>query len=494
MTQSLGIIGPVLTAIDIAEIFASVLDRGPSIEDVHSNQVEKLRIDQERYNNTLRLSNTILSEITILRHRTGSILERLDQLSLDVRGVGDTVNNIDNRDRINNDNPPISEPPPANRPPSEIVCPSFATKKDIELVMECLNSLKREVETIQRDQQERGRDRQELENLERNIKADLERQLKSFAFDLPFDVRTRLFDIYERIFKRFDNLDNSHRLNRRTIGAVQEDTQEINATTTAIGEIVGAPVGDKPAQFPIETFSNLVDEKPEDKKIETLPELLLWVVEQIDGIAGQFPIDIEIKDTDAVKAGEQSKKVQIFNLAEGIAELYGQASLTNITQSAQTQISLRSVSELVSLKVATLVSQDLIRVVVDCMGARTRREKREFNLAFKVGGDGPVEKLSELLQNSTGTFAGFEYDREDAVFEYLERLMFAASIVKGAFFKGSSRLEPEVDGLRDYLETVGGWENFVEQIEDRTSDFNKGQPEKIRVKQKVVEEGVEDSE
>ncbi|PHK24143.1 hypothetical protein VF12_37790 [Nostoc linckia z15] len=43
--------------------------------------------------------------------------------------------------------------------------------------------------------------------------------------------------------------------------------------------------------------------------IESLAELMLWQMQQLDALMGAYPIEIEIEDSDLVKEGNQKQKI-----------------------------------------------------------------------------------------------------------------------------------------------------------------------------------------
>jgi len=70
---------------------------------------------------------------------------------------------------------------------------------------------------------------------------------------------------------------------------------------------------------------------------------------------------------------------------------------------------------------------------------------------------------------------------------FLQKLMFAAGIIKAVFFRGKKRLKTFNDELTrmatDAKEGAANWDKFVRDIEDPNSDFNKDASEKPEIKE-----------
>jgi hypothetical protein len=84
--------------------------------------------------------------------------------------------------------------------------------------------------------------------------------------------------------------------------------------------------------------------------IEDLVDLLNWQFERDDERWGQWQVELDIKDADITKEGDQKKQIKLPNLAESIGEFQGQ--LLSI---------LTNVDALVALQIKTLAESGMAR-------------------------------------------------------------------------------------------------------------------------------------
>jgi hypothetical protein len=70
--------------------------------------------------------------------------------------------------------------------------------------------------------------------------------------------------------------------------------------------------------------------------------LLNWQFERDDERWGQWQVEIDIKDSDITKEGDQKKQIKFPNLAESIAEFEGQllSIMTNVDALVALQVKL----------------------------------------------------------------------------------------------------------------------------------------------------------
>ena len=95
--------------------------------------------------------------------------------------------------------------------------------------------------------------------------------------------------------------------------------------------------------------------------INSFPEMWLWWIKQFDSIVGQWPVEISIKDSDPLKAGEQPIELKNPNMAEAIAEIFGLTLSAEISAETAVNIAFRTLAEAGMAKNAAIVSQDLAK-------------------------------------------------------------------------------------------------------------------------------------
>lgn len=209
-----------------------------------------------------------------------------------------------------------------------------------------------------------------------------------------------------------------------------------------------------------------------------------WFIKQFDALVGKFPIEIEIEDIDPTTKGNQTKKVELANLSEAFAEMYG----LNITSATNSDISInffmRLVAEVIATKNAALIAQDYAKANASFMGYKGNQVKREIEYAFNPE---KLDSLEELLQETKGNIIGWEEQDKESIVGYLMELKFAAGIIKSVFFRGKDQLDlikREAESLIKGQESSDNqkWQAFLQLINTVDSQFNQGDNPQPKIK------------
>lgn len=231
-------------------------------------------------------------------------------------------------------------------------------------------------------------------------------------------------------------------------------------------------------QFPAEVPPSLLGYTDKDKpiKLGDLASYLDWFVKQFDAIAGQFPIEIEIEDADPATPGKQFKRIELPNISEALAETYALLMTASTNSDLSINFLMRLSSEVIAAKNAALITQDYAKGNASFLGYRGNVVGREIKYAFDPT---KLSRMDELLKESTGYIQGWEEDDKNTILSYLQKLMFAAGIIKGAFFRNKDQfadLEKAIDRLTkgDGTDDNEDWKKFITLINDQGSDFNWG--------------------
>lgn len=223
----------------------------------------------------------------------------------------------------------------------------------------------------------------------------------------------------------------------------------------------------------------------DDQKLESLTEFAAWFTYQFDSLVGEFPIDIEIEDVDPSQQGNQGVRVRLPNLAESMAELYGLAVKSSVNSDIHTNFLMRLASEALATKNAALIAQDYAKANADFLGYKGNPKKRKIPYSFNPT---ELDSLEKILSSHVGEIIGWESEAKDSVLEYLQKLMFAAGIIKSVFFRRAADLARWGQEVADTLEEksedrqdLEDWRDFLESINDNNSNFNRSSPVKPRV-------------
>jgi hypothetical protein len=267
--------------------------------------------------------------------------------------------------------------------------------------------------------------------------------------------------------------------------AVKLSDQSLTGLLNLLGKTAGVE------KYPIEVPTSLLQGFGDGiSKLPSSADFNFWFASQIDALVGQFPIDIEVKDIDPLKAGDQKKTISLPNIAEALAEMYGLTIKNSVNQEVELNMLLRLAAEVVATKNATIVAQDYARANANFLGYKANYKSREliYNFDFAGANLDPKSKepiiLEKLLSTVKGYVKGWELEDKETVVGFLQKLMFSAGIIKAVFFRGKNQQKE----LKREMESMSGDEKaqedkfaaFIKEINDPNSRFNRtaeGKPE-----------------
>lgn len=210
-----------------------------------------------------------------------------------------------------------------------------------------------------------------------------------------------------------------------------------------------------------------------DRKILNALDLQQWQIEQLDALIGQFPLEIEIKDTDPLTAGDQTKKLELANLSEVMAELVGLSFL----QSQNSDILINYINRLgvetIATKNAAIIAQDYAKANASYLGYNANPVKREIPYALNPAGD----SLETILTDTKGELIGWANTDKNSVADYLKRIFFTVGILKESNFIRPKNVDRLLDSLnmvrsQDNQEASTKFTNDILTLNDLGSTFN----------------------
>jgi len=261
-----------------------------------------------------------------------------------------------------------------------------------------------------------------------------------------------------------------------------------DGSVTAIVNTIAKRLGTN--SYPIEVPESLLTGTGTGKvyKAESNAEYLFWLTKQIDALVGEFPIDIEIKDIDPIREGDQKKVIQLPNIAEAIAEIYGLTMKSSVNQEVELNMLLRLAAETIATKNAAIVTQDYARANATFLGYKGNYKPRELQYTFDFANANldPRSKepivLEKLLKTVKGYVQGWQIEDKETVVGFLQKLMFSAGIIKAVFFRGKNQqkeLNRELTSMNnDEKAQEKKFEAFIKEMNDPESRFNKDSQDK----------------
>ncbi|MGL5133746.1 MAG: hypothetical protein ACRC78_14570, partial [Planktothrix sp.] len=176
--------------------------------------------------------------------------------------------------------------------------------------------------------------------------------------------------------------------------------------------------GQFPAEIPVDLLSD--DKDSTTIKINSLAELTGWFIKQVDALVGQFPIKIEIEDSDAAKEGDQKKEVKLPNLAEAIAELYGLSFQSTYNSSLIIDLVLRNISEAIKVGNMGVETLDYAKAVVKHLGFKGNKVERKIPYFVDPREIKDLDKYRKEVELST---QGYEYEDKQTMNQQMKMLL-----------------------------------------------------------------------
>lgn len=239
-----------------------------------------------------------------------------------------------------------------------------------------------------------------------------------------------------------------------------------------------------PTSVPKTLLGYTDDEAPET--INDLSTYFVWFVKQVDALIGKFPINITIEDVDPLTQGNQTKEIELPNIAEALAEMYGVNIATSVNADVTVNFLMRLASELIATKNASLITQDYAKANAAFLGYKGNPARREIDYSFNPS---KLDSLDEFLKESKGYLVGWEEDDKESVVGFLQRIVFSAGIIKSVFMRDKKRLlefQKEVESMMqgDKATSEAEWNALLALFNDPTDYFNKDSIPQPRVRDK----------
>ncbi|BBD64478.1 hypothetical protein NIES4072_18600 [Nostoc commune NIES-4072] len=159
----------------------------------------------------------------------------------------------------------------------------------------------------------------------------------------------------------------------------------------ALLKLILKRIGNLPASVP----DYFTKQNPSYISIESLAELMLWQMQQLDALMGSYPIKIEVEDTDLTKEGNQTQKLELPNQAELLAELLGLVITLKRDTHATLVTAIKAMGESGMTKNLATQTLDVTLANAEFLGYKLEQVKRKIPSLFTPGGANLEETLKE---------------------------------------------------------------------------------------------------
>lgn len=239
--------------------------------------------------------------------------------------------------------------------------------------------------------------------------------------------------------------------------------REILRRLKELSKIVGVD------QFPVKTPKDISQKKLGSKSVDTIAGLINNIVYQLDAVSGDYPLEIEIKDTDLTKKGNQTKTLSFPNQSELLAELFGLVFQAQANSDLAINTSMRNLAETGAIRNQSIQTYFLNMAIAEYLGFDMQQRKEKVPMAFNPVGT----SIEDILKEGQVEIPVFENRGKRDLQDSFTKLLFAASIIKAAFFKKYDANKDFKEQLKDWLgvtddeleEELDNFDEFLEQSE-----------------------------
>jgi hypothetical protein len=231
----------------------------------------------------------------------------------------------------------------------------------------------------------------------------------------------------------------------------------------------------RPEDFPISVPDQIAKKNPTMIQIQSLAELGVWIVKQLDGVVGKWPMEVPVPGVGDALA--------VPNMSEAIAEMFGMMISQQVTAAQILNTSSRTLAQAGSATQQAMLAGQIAKGNAEFLGYDGRPKAVEMPLTYTPGHD-PGEGM---LEEGKAMVKGCENADDNNLKNRLAELLHAAAIIRAVFWrkldtKGDFKeqidkvVRQQSDFLDDLAETPskrkeGDWEQFLEDVERGFQDL-----------------------
>jgi hypothetical protein len=210
-------------------------------------------------------------------------------------------------------------------------------------------------------------------------------------------------------------------------------------------------------EFPVSSYDTLLTEdgvQPQkNKEINSIAEYLTWHYERLDELMGEWESTVKLKSKN--EKGEDVEEIlRLPNLAEATSEIFALTMQTYTRTDTILNIATRILLESAAMKQQDFKSYKAIMAMVDWMNFATKEEKQDMPLLCNPS---KPKSFNELLKETDVPVSVINATDKHTLNETLYNLMFAASIIKGTFYRRTGNEQSEIfPKMQEDLSKIAG--------------------------------------
>ncbi|WP_242729022.1 hypothetical protein [Microcoleus vaginatus] len=224
------------------------------------------------------------------------------------------------------------------------------------------------------------------------------------------------------------------------------------------------------ARFPGELPSTIIQEVPNEgeepaeplqEPITDLVGLLDWQFRRDDERWGQWEIQINVKDSDLTKEGDQGKSVKFPNLAESVAEMEGQLLSVTTNLDALIAITTKNLVESGLARQEAIKGYLASKSIIKYMAFKSTEIDVTVPSCFTPG----AETIHELIAESEIHLKGLDYTEKETLRDILLDLLQAAAVIRAVHWQ---RIDTKKDTKSQLLGILKGSLDLANSIKNPT--------------------------
>ncbi|MEG4842628.1 hypothetical protein [Microcoleus sp. B9-D4] len=224
------------------------------------------------------------------------------------------------------------------------------------------------------------------------------------------------------------------------------------------------------ARFPGELPSTIIQEvpnegeepaEPSQVQIPDLVSFMDWIFKRDDERWGQWEVQINVKDADVTKEGDQKKQVKFPNLAESIAEIEGQMLSLSTNVDALIAINTKNLVESGLSRQEAIKGYLASKSIIKYMAFKTQEIDVTVPLCFTPG----AESIDALVKESELHLKGMDYTEKETLRDVFLDLLQAAAIIRAVHWQ---RIDTKKDTKSQLLGILKGSLDLANSIKNPT--------------------------
>lgn len=216
--------------------------------------------------------------------------------------------------------------------------------------------------------------------------------------------------------------------------------------------------------LPYEMPRNMVDDRAGMLRVNNIAAMLFYQIEQVDTIAGEFPIKIKVKDINPLEEGDQEIEIETPNLAETLTEIMGFQIKNSVDVNVLLEFCVRIAVELAEIKNGTIINNSIVDSILAWLGLEVDDAEKTVKYSINPRGEGD---WGNVLKDEEGKIKIVDLKEKQSLMPILQKLVFAAHVIKAKHFKTNSQISDWIGQIRDAIDDngeQGSWEEFIDLI------------------------------